>query len=491
MKKRILSVLLVSSMLLSAAALAGCGDTAEETTADTTANTVETAVETKDALEARLDVSDGLPEADFGGQTFMVCGDDACIDYYTVEEETGETVNDAVFRRNMNVQERYNVLIDANVFPEDQIVKNAKNSVMAADNAYQIIACHIIYLGMAAVDGFMYDWYDLPHVDFEKPWWSFSTVEDLTYKDMAFIAIGDFALSSIDSTYCMFYNKELALDYGLPDMYELVNDGKWTLDQMQSFCEGIYNDTNGDGKKDESDTFALVTDCKSNANAYLWALGQKIATQQDDGTYELSYFNEKLVSIVERMYNMYYETDYVWFDTSVHVGSLIPVFAEGRSLFTNGYFKHATSNLREVEFDYGIIPYPKWDEKQEAYYTSVDGGHEGLAIPKSIQDPEYIGIMAEVLSAESWKHTIPAYYDTALKYKGARDEESIAMIDMIMDSRIFDFGYVYGGWGCVFWIQYMLEGATKDITSYYEKNFGAYEKTMEKVFEAFDTYTIE
>lgn len=166
MKKRILSVLLVSSMLLSAAALAGCGDTAEETTAETTADTVETAVETKDALEARLDVSDGLPEADFGGQTFMVCGDDACIDYYTVEEETGETVNDAVFRRNMNVQERYNVLIDANVFPEDQIVKNAKNSVMAADNAYQIIACHIIYLGMAAVDGFMYDWYDLPHVDF-------------------------------------------------------------------------------------------------------------------------------------------------------------------------------------------------------------------------------------------------------------------------------------------------------------------------------------
>lgn len=58
------------------------------------------------------------------------------------------------------------MLIDANVFPEDQIVKNAKNSVMAADNAYQIIACHIIYLGMAAVDGFMYDWYDLPHVDF-------------------------------------------------------------------------------------------------------------------------------------------------------------------------------------------------------------------------------------------------------------------------------------------------------------------------------------
>ena len=81
------------------------------------------------------------------------------------------------------------------------------------------------------------------------------------------------------------------------------------------------------------------------------------------------------------------------------------------------------------------------------------------------------------------------YYDVSLKFKGARDEQSIEMLDRIVNSRIFDFGYVYGGWGCVFWIQYLLEGASKDITSYYEKNFKPYNKSMEKVFKCFDEYT--
>ncbi len=479
--------------MLSTFSLTACGNAGTETTDDTgSADNTETVAtaETKDSLEARLDVSDNLPDADFEGRTFMICGDDACQEYYFVEEETGEVVNDAVFRRNFNVSERYNVHIDANVFPEAEIMSNAKNSVLAADDAYQLIACHIIYQGMAGVDGIMYDWYDLPYVDFERDWWSDSTMEDLTYKGMAFIAIGDFALTSIASTYCMYYNKEMAVDYGLPDMYELIYNGGWTLDKMQSFCEGVYSDTNGNGEKDKEDIYALTTDCKSNANTYLWAFGKKIATQKADGTYDLSYFDEKLVSIVERLYGMYYETEYVDFDPTAFRGDW-DIFSASQVLFATGVFDDAVARLRDTEFDYGIIPYPKWDAVQAEYYTSVDGGHEGLAVPKSIQDPEYIGIMAEVLCAESWKNTIPAYYDTALKYKGARDEQSIAMIDMIMDSRIFDFGYVYGGWGCVFWIQYMLEGATKDIASYYEKNFAAYETTMEKVFTAFDEYTLD
>ena len=114
-----------------------------------------------------------------------------------------------------------------------------------------------------------------------------------------------------------------------------------------------------------------------------------------------------------------------------------------------------------------------------------------MVIPSSVVNLERAGVVLENLCAESYRQVRDEYFIVLLEAKYVRDEESIAMIDMIMDSRIFDFGYVYGGWGCVFWIQYMLEGATKDITSYYEKNFGAYEKTMEKVFEAFDTYTLD
>ena len=491
MTRRMIALLL--AMLMTGGAFAACsesttgseGEEAAVSAQPSTPEAEEPAEEEKDSLEAREDVSDGLPEKDFGGRVFCVAGDNGYTDWYLTEEQNGEVVNDAVWLRNHTVEERYNVTLDANVFDEDSITGNVKNSVLAGDDAYQLISGHIIYLGMAATDKIMFNMADVPYIDFSRPWWSDSTLNDLTYKGMTFIAIGDYALSAVAQTYCMFYNKGLAVDYGLPDMYDLVYAGEWTIDKEMELSQGVYTDTNGDGKRDKGDLYALSTSTKSAANAYLWALGKKIATQQPDGTYEISYFDEKMVSLMEKLYYMYYETDQVFFEVNHQT---MTAFEPGLALFADGIFGQATDTLRDVEFDYGIIPYPKWDTAQEAYYTSVDGGHEGLAIVRSITDPEFVGIITEVLCAESWKKTIPAYYDTALKYKGARDYESIAMIDMIMESRIFDFGYVYGGWGPVFWIQYLLEMPSKDIASYYQKNHKVFDKYMEKIYKSFDEY---
>ena len=489
--KRALALLLSLCML--AGCFASCSEAPEQETArpdpgapsaDPTAPE-EVPEPDKDSLEAREDVSDNLPEKDFGGKTFCVAGDNGYEEYYLSSEQNGEVVNDAVWLRNQTVTERFNFVLDANVFDEGSITGNVKNSVLAGDDAYQLIAGHIIYLGMAAVDKIMYDMRELPYIDFTRPWWSSSTTDDLTYKGMTFIGIGDFALSAVAETYCMFYNKSIAADHSLPDMYDLVYAGDWTIDKEIELSEGVYTDLNGDGQRDKGDLYALSTSTKSAANAYLWALGKKIATQQPDGTYEISYFDEKMVSVMEKLYQMYYETDQVYFEVSHNP---LVAFEPGLALFADGIFGQATSTLRDVEFDYGIIPYPKWDTAQEKYYTSVDGGHEGLAVVKSITDPEFVGIVTEVLCAESWKKTVPAYYDTALKYKGARDYESIAMIDMIMESRVFDFGYVYGGWGPVFWIQYLLEAKSMDISSYYQKNHKVFDKYMEKIYKAFDEY---
>ena len=489
--KRTLALLLSLCML--AGCFVSCSETPEQETAGTDPDAPsadQTAPEEvpepdKDSLEAREDVSDDLPEKDFGGKTFCVAGDNGYEEYYLTAEQNGEVVNDAVWLRNQTVTERFNFTLDANVFDEGSITGNVKNSVLAGDDAYQLIAGHIIYLGMAAVDKIMYDMRELPYIDFTRPWWSSSTTDDLTYKGMTFIGIGDFALSAVAETYCMFYNKSIAADHSLPDMYDLVYAGDWTIDREIELSEGVYTDLNGDGQRDKGDLYALSTSTKSAANAYLWALGKKIASQQPDGTYEISYFDEKMVSVMEKLYQMYYETDQVYFEVSHNP---LVAFEPGLALFADGIFGQATSTLRDVEFDYGIIPYPKWDTAQEKYYTSVDGGHEGLAVVKSITDPEFVGIVTEVLCAESWKKTVPAYYDTALKYKGARDYESIAMIDMIMESRVFDLGYVYGGWGPVFWIQYLLEAKSMDISSYYQKNHKVFDKYMEKIYKAFDEY---
>ncbi|MBP3293011.1 MAG: hypothetical protein J6N32_04595, partial [Clostridia bacterium] len=117
--KRILTILLAG---LLAAGLVSCssGGTNEETaSADTagqiSADTAEEPVEIPEEPKGngRSEVKDSLPETmDFGGtevRVFSRGGDKDTLMEFSAEEMTGDVVNDAVFTRNLAVQERLNV----------------------------------------------------------------------------------------------------------------------------------------------------------------------------------------------------------------------------------------------------------------------------------------------------------------------------------------------------------------------------------------------
>ena len=98
-----------------------------------------------------------------------------------------------------------------------------------------------------------------------------------------------------------------------------------------------------------------------------------------------------------------------------------------------------------------------------------------FAVPKTVSDPEFVGIITEALNAESYKAVFPAYYEVALKTKYTHDDESVKMLDYIVDHRVFDFGYVYDNFkGFSFYFQYLIGGeASSDFESYYAANSSA------------------
>lgn len=493
------SLVLLSAMLCTIlAAASSCGGGASDTEqtkaaeSGTAADTVQ--IEEQDALEARQNIDDGLGNPDFGGKTFRIMGDDGYEDYYSQDEETGDALDDAVYARNLAVTDRFNITLETTVFPEDQLITKLKSSVMAGDDEYQLFAGHIIYAGQAVCDSLYLNWYKVPHIDFTKPWWASSTIEDLTYDGKAFIAIGDYALSAVDSAYCVYYNKQIASDYDLPDMYETVNSGKWTIDRLAEISKDVYRDLNGDGKAGKEDLYGFAIWARSPINTFLWSFGEKLGKKQSDGTIVLDYFNDKVVDIYQKLNNFCWNTTGVYMDITSTAGTngsnvAFDMFVNNQVLFQPNIFSVAAKELRDFNTDYGIIPYPKWDEAQDGYYTMVDGGHEGLAVPASVQDLDFVGTIVEALNAESYKKTVPVYYDIVLKTKGARDAESVAMLDMIFDGRVFDFGYVYGGFGAAFWVQYLMEKKSDDIASYYEKNHKSYDKQMAEAIAFFEEYT--
>jgi hypothetical protein len=144
------------------------------------------------------------------------------------------------------------------------------------------------------------------------------------------------------------------------------------------------------------------------------------------------------------------------------------------------------NNLRNMDTDFGIIPYPKFDEAQEKYGHYVDGHATLMAVPITVSNPEKDGVIIEALSYDSYKNLLPIYYDTIITTKFTRDEESAAMLDIIYNSRVFDFAYVYDNWNLAFAFSNMLDAKNANFASFYEKKENAETKQLEKVIKLYD-----
>lgn len=486
-QNRISASILTSLLLMSAVACSTGGQTDVGTDADSLSDTTAAPVETEplDALDARQLVDDGLGTADFGGAPFVILGRDIRESQYVMEHETGDVMDDAVYRRNAAVSERFNVTLSYEGRVYDEQPKHMKNSVMAGEDTYQLYIGHVVAASGAVQDSIFRNWYSVPHIDFSKPWWSPSNQTELTYDGKCFLAVGDLAQSAIANTYCIYFNKQLAAEYDLPDLYQTVLDGAWTIDTMIGYAKEVYRDLNGDASSDADDIHGFSIWLASPVNTFLWSFGEKICKQDSSGAMVLDYYNDKVVGIYEKLYSLIWDgnTTYTAEETEC-----CQKFLNGKSLFLPEGFYFASGQLRSLDTDYGILPYPKWDEAQASYQTMVDGSHEILAIPVTVGDLEFVGTITEALNAESYKNTVPAYYDLVLKTKGTRDEESVAIIDMITNGRVFDFGYVFGSEGPAFWPQNLMSKKNADITSHYEKNYKRFETKIEKLFDYFEDW---
>ncbi|MBQ8552185.1 MAG: hypothetical protein IJ428_05155 [Clostridia bacterium] len=457
MKKRFISLFLLTALLLGTIGCDSQSDTNDDTTADTTPSVSDTEpveVEELDFTEARKAVKDGLDEYEnkFEGKEYRVAVSEANHKYVIVED-TSDVVDKAVYDRNMAVEERFGCKIVLAHTSERWSTAEGyiRTSVMSQEDLFDIASHHAVSLGNLVLQDYFMNWYDIPAVDFTKPWWSDSTVDTLTYDNTCLVAVGDFALTALSNAYCVYYNKADAEVYKLPDLYEVVNEGKWTIDYMLELTKDIYEDSNRNDTVDNEDYFGYISDAGTNIVAYLWAFDNQILDVSGDNI-ELVYKTEKINDIVTKLVDatssgaIRIDSKYISSNGTKHNYG-IELFAKGQALFSNGYITQALTFLRDMEDDYGILPYPKWDEEQDEYLTMSDGNHTALAVPRTVPDEnlEFVGVITEALCAESYKTLLPAYYEEALKLKGTRDDESLAMIDNITRSVVYDMGYIHNG----------------------------------------------
>ena len=168
-------------------------------------------------------------------------------------------------------------------------------------------------------------------------------------------------------------------------------------------------------------------------------------------------------------------------------GSFIQIFNEGRSLFIDMNM-HDVITLRGMDADFGIIPWPKYDENAE-YCTNVDGGTNMCVVPLTASDPDRTSIIMEALAAIGYEKVIPAYFEVALQGKASRDNESAEMLNIIKTARIYDLGYFNAAATGVYsnhFVNFIEDKSLgRNFASWYEARLKGITRTLDIVVDAY------
>lgn len=475
---RILAILLALGTLT----LPACrtAENPPDTTPASGSDTADISAPEETTGDPRLAIPDGLPDVNYDGDDFIIMGAYTFAEANIAPEDaTGEVVNDALVDRNRAIDERFDVKIKYTTngaTSHDAAALTVEQAIMSNDSdSFDLIMFHVVASSGNAVKGLYRNWYDIPHVNFDQPWWSDSNKEDLTVNGRAFLAFGDASIQALGDTYCIVYDKDVLKDKDEESLYKVVKDGRWTIDYLMSLSERVYEDANGNGEMDDEDYFGFATDSGSNLLTFFWSCGNKIFRKNSDGEMKFSYYSENLVDTFAKCVDMV-KTKGVSADNAIGSGEEMLKFQSGRALCVAAQIGALRTKLGDFEHEYGVVPYPKLNEAQERYYTMADGGAEALAVGKSATELEYIGVITEALCAETYKTVLPKYYDESLKKRYASSPEDAEMIELCVASCVYDWGYVYDNWRGIAFVFGPQVTAGGDITSTYNKAKGAAEK---------------
>lgn len=416
-------------------------------------------------------VDDAYPAADYNNEAFtflVIKHSDTIKDYYggpyiDAEAYEGTAINDAVFERNLAVEEKYNVNIEA-----DEIVGEPaellQSLIMAGDFNYDVIYGWGYKLGSCITQNFFADFNTLQNVDYTQEYWSPSATEDLTIAGKQYLSINDISMNKLEWAGLLFFNKQIMEDYNVESdygasVYDLVRDGKWTLDTYLSMLSAVSNDIDGDGSITKNDVFGLV-DGNGLGTFASNASGVFNTVKNEDNTYTITLYDQKVLNIAEQVHTVYSNNNYVKNYEEIWQGAdttgyddmwqyARSFFSTGHALFCAGN-AYLTSEFRNMESDYGILPYPKYDETQEQYYSTVDCLASIFAIPAtyrtdvSTAGPERTGMILEYMAAKSNEILLPKYYDEVLSNQRLKDDNDREMMDLIRDSIRYEFTDMMG-----------------------------------------------
>lgn len=427
-----------------AAELTGCGGKQSE------GHTYDTAADFR--LEEGELFAD-VPSGSFDEYTFTILNARTGSTASNMDTDTleGDTLNETLYRRNNNVEERLNITIEEVRDTPEKIHDIAVASCLADEDKYSAVWNSAAYMSTLAVAGYLVTDEYLTAVNLSKPWWKTALMQEAAVEGAQFLFFGDINLSYYDAHSMVGVNMSLLRNYtGLSNPYDLVDSGKWTLDAMLSMMDAVDADIDGDGMQTWEDLYGTALSSK-DAFPLLYGSGVRISQKDEYGIPALTCstseaFYNTFMKIAEQLYD---RNPYVY-DTEINEADGISsrdMFLERHSLF---YITDIGSlgSLRDMDDEFGVLPVPKGTEYQEDYISYLPGNVSALGVMATGRNLLRTGIVLENLAAEGYRPggMRECYVDSVLSFKYVDDEKSRENLYGILNTGTIDPAAIYN-WG--------------------------------------------
>ena len=300
-----------AALLILAAMLAGCGQTPSSGSETTDA------AASSDTTEEVTEYAYPYPDTGYGGEEFGILN---MADMYTMhcgilrDELNGDVLNDAVFNRNKLIETKFDITLNETLVTDTWELKTtaatAQKSILAGDNEFAVMFLPIKGAIGLITDGAFLDLETVPTVQLDQPWWYDSFNRAIELEGSLFGAMGGAHLCIHDATRVLSFNDDMMERLGLDAPYDLVREGKWTLDAMNTYLTAAAN-LNGDDSAAWKKDGKVVYGYSNNQNGiikFLQGCGENIV-EVKDGKLTYTAGTERFYDCVSKLSKIFTTSD--------------------------------------------------------------------------------------------------------------------------------------------------------------------------------------
>lgn len=381
------------------------------------------------------------PELKFQGLSFDIGAPGPTgPDYFDCDSPvSGDQISEAIYTRNRRVEERFEITINSLIIGgSGNAAEYLLPYIKSGDDVIDIMATAFTQSAKPLiVNDLIIPWNGAKYINLSQPWWNTSITETLSLNNNYYFLGGDINWFTFAVTSAFFFNKKVAEEYQIGDIYQIVKDGNWTQELMMTLAKSASQE-NGDGVRDIKDKYGLCVN-SHHLESFVYGRGMQLVSFSDNGV-DCRFDSEEMVDLIDRLGSFLKNNEYVWLDDGNE--TLTQIFFDDRALFACAGF-NACEEWRNQDSNFGILPLPKASEKQDKYYTYSDQWGMALAIPMTATDKDRTGAIIETMAQYSYEYIRPAWYEKTLTGKYTRDDESEEMLDIIYSNVLYDPGYMF------------------------------------------------